>query len=85
MAYGAYNLVGNVFHDSAVAHHFGQSAFPDTEKFIRPENDQGNHFLWNVLDRVVQRKVVFAGNGADDVEFLCLADLAERHDSSVGD
>ena len=83
MAYGTGYLVRDVIHYPSVTDHFRHCPFPDTEKLVGAEDYKGNGFFRNVFYRFEQAESVFACNGADNVEFLRFADLAERHYPSV--
>ncbi len=79
------NRLGNILHDAAVADHFRKPALADAEQLVGAEYQQGYNLIGEVLDRLENGKIVFARDGADDVEFLGLADLPQRHDCPVSD
>ena len=81
----ALDLLVDVLHDAREGHHLRQVPVPDAEQVIGSENKQRQRLVRNIRDRLVQRKAVFAGDGAHDLELPGLAQLAQRHDASVGD
>ena len=54
------------------------------EKFIGTEDYERYDFFRKFVNRVIERDTVFSGDGPYDVEFLCLADLAQGHYGAVG-
>ena len=85
VADGTFDLLVNIIHDTGETHHLRQIAFADAEQVVRAVNQQRQSLVRDVRDRLVQRETVFAGDGAHDLELAGLAQLAQRHDTAVGD
>ena len=75
----------DIFHDAVEGDHLREVAFTDAEEVVRAENDVGDGFVGEGGDGVVQREIVFPGDGADDVELAGFAHLPQRDDASFGD
>ncbi len=84
MADRADYLVFDIIHYPRPVHHLGTHPVADAEKLVGAVDEKAHHLVRQGGDRVVQGEIVFAGDGADDFEFLVLTHLPERHDSAVG-
>ena len=85
MADRAHHLVFDVIHHTRPVHHLAQIAISDAEELVGTVYQQAHHLVRQGAYRVVNREIVFPGDGTDDLELLVLPHFSQRDDSPLGD
>ena len=79
------DLFIHIFRYAWETDHLGHGTVSDSEQFVRTEKDERDRLIRNRVNRIIDGKIVFPGNGPDDVEFFRLPDFAQGDDASIGD